>query len=269
MNRSIRILSILLFFSSAGKCQKLYIKPQFNFDFSLPNTIRQDILPFAKVENHHRQAIITMGLRAEYIKSNGNGYFFNFTILPLGFATKYTDYAFIDPFYQQQATTSLYTAIHTKSASSDIWAFDIGFINKLAILNLSKRKQLDIKFGYGGTFASFRPYSQNGYFISTNINSMNKNWEVRVSDYPYFNPDKGKLGVMIPLKLNFNIKSKIRDVELLSLDFGYWHGLTRGAKYNLAYHNLTDNVIYDNVVESKGTTWQIGVQVPIRIKLKK
>lgn len=269
MKKAIVNLSFFLIISSIGKSQQLYIKPQFNFAFSLPTTIRQDNLPFAKIDNHHRQAVITTGLRVEYIKPNGNGYFFNFSILPLGIATKYTDYAYIDPFYQQQATTSLYTAIYSTSASSDIWAFDIGFINKLAKLNLSKRKQLDIKLGYGGTIASFRPYSPNGYFISTNTNSMNKQWEVRVSDFPYFNPDKGKLGIMFPLKLDFNIKSKIRNVELLSLEFGYWYGLTHGGKYNLAYHNLTDNVVYDNVVESKGTTWQLGVHVPIRIKLKK
>jgi hypothetical protein len=74
---------------------------------------------------------------------------------------------------------------------------------------------------------------------------------------------------MFPLKLDLNIKSKIRNADLLSLEFAYWHGFTRGVKYNLEYYNLTDNVGYDNVVESKGTTWQLGIQVPIRIKLKK
>lgn len=98
---------------------------------------------------------------------------------------------------------------------------------------------------------------------------MNKEWEIRVSDFPSFNPDKGKLGIMLPLKLDFNIKSKIRNVDLLSLEFAYWHGVTRGTKHNLEYYNLTDNVGYDNVVESKGTTWQLGINVPIRIKLKK
>src|SRR5687767_12399078 len=79
------------------KSQRLYIKPQFNFDFPLAHTIRQDYLPYARIENHHKSAVIMPGIRLEYLKKNGNGYFFNFTLLPVGFAVRYTDYAYIDP----------------------------------------------------------------------------------------------------------------------------------------------------------------------------
>lgn len=215
------------------------------------------------------QAVILPSLRIEYIRNNGGGYFFNFVILPLGYSVKYTDYAYIDPSYRQRATTLNHTAIFSISESSDMWVFDIGFINRIVKFNQSRKKGLDIKLLYGVSVASMRPYSPFGNIVSTQTNSMGKVWEVRVSNFPYFNIDKGKLAFMIPLKLNFSLKNNIKNKELINFELGYWHGFTHGEKYNLAYHNLTDNVVYDNVVESKGTTWQLGIQIPIKVKLKK
>lgn len=269
MYRHLINLTALLIASFVGMSQTIYLKPQLNFEFALTNTIRQDYLPYAKINNNHRQAVILPGFRLEYIKRNGNGYFFNLGVLPLGFSVKYEDYAYIDPFYQRRATTLLYTSTLSQAGSNDILAFDIGFINRLAKLNITKRKAIDIKFAYGITIASIRPYSPQPYFITTNTNSMGKVWELRTSDFPNFDPDKGKLAFMIPLKLNFNIRSKIKNKELIGFELSYWHGFTHGEKYNNAYHNLTDNVVYDNVVESKGSTWQLGIQFPIRIKVKK
>jgi hypothetical protein len=259
-------LSIL---SLVAQGQQFYFKPQLNFEFSLTKTIRQDHLPYAKINNNHRQAVILPGFRLEYIKSNLNGYFFNFGVLPLGYSAKYTDYAYIDPFYRQRATNLNYTAIYSTSESSDIWAFDFGFINCLKKIKLAQKKDLDVKFAYGVTLALFRPYSPYGNLISTNKNSMDKLWELRVSEFPYFNIDKDKLAFMVPLKLNLNIRSKVKNKELISFDLSYWHSFTKGEIFNLAYHNLTDNQIHENIVESKGTTWQFGVQLPIRMKLKK
>ncbi|MEJ7822207.1 MAG: hypothetical protein WKF85_07795 [Chitinophagaceae bacterium] len=268
MFKTIFNLTVFLFSSLVVCSQHLYLKPQLNFEFGLTNTIRQDYLPYNKINNNHLQAVILPGLRLEYIKSNGNGYFLNIGVLPLGYSVKYTDYATIDPFYRQRATSSFYTGGYSKSASSDITIFDIGFINRLAKLNITKKKALDIKFAYGATVASIRPYSDSGNFRGTNINSMGKKWEIRESKFPYFNIDKGKLAFMIPLKLNLNLRSKIKNKELISFDISYWQSLARGGSFNLAYHNLTDNIVYDNVVESKGSTWQLGIQIPIRIKLK-
>jgi hypothetical protein len=266
MKKSLLVLiNLLLILSARG--QRLYVKPHLNFQFPLTKAVREDYLPYAKRNNNYPSAVIMPGVRVEYIKKNGNGYFLNFGTTPVGFAVRHTDYALIDPFYQQRSINPLYLLQDDiLSSSDDIWTLDIGFINRIATLNLTRKKELDIKFGYGVTLARYSTYNPNPYFIPNGTNSMNKRFEVITTEYPYYNPSKGKSAIMVPVKLDFNIKSKIKDVEILNFELGYWQSLSRGRKYNVAYHNLTDNVVYDNVIHSKGSTWQMSVQIPIRIR---
>jgi hypothetical protein len=252
MRKFLLFLATVLSLSVAAQERRLYIKPHVNFQFPLVKTVRQDFLPYAKINNNYMKAVIMPGIRMEYVKPNGNGYFFNFSVLPLGFAVNHKDYATIDPLYRQRAPNPYYAG-SMKSGSSDTWAFDLGFLNRLATVALFRKKAMDIKVGYGITAASFRPYGT-GILTVIRVNSMGKEYIIVDTDYPSFDRNKGKWGVMVPFKLDFNIKSKSRNVEHFNFELAYWHGISRASEFNIAYHNITDNITYDNVVTSKGST---------------
>jgi hypothetical protein len=263
MRKFLLILTTALSFSASAQERRLYIKPQINFGFPLTKMIRQDYLPYEKIKNNHRNAVIMPGVRFEYLKSNGNGYFFNFGTVPVGYSAKYTDYAFIDQFYRS-VTNNLYGSFSFGNVN-DAWVFDIGFMNRLASANISRKKAFDVKLGYGVTVASLRPYNPSEIVLE-GTNSMNKKYIIYTDKISFYDIGKSKFGFMIPAKLDFNIKNKMKNIELLNLEFAYWHSLTRVQQNKITYQNITDNVIYENVTESKGSTWQMSVQVPIRIK---
>ncbi len=266
MRKLLLLLTTALSLSASAQERRLYIKPHLNFQFPLGETIRQDYLPYAKIRNNRRSAVIMPGIRFEYIKANGNGYFFNFGTVPVGYAVGYSDYVYRDLFYTQRAVTTIGVANPALSKSNDAWVFDVGFINRLATVALFRKIAFDMKVGYGATIASFRPYYCCLEFSREWVNSMGKSIQLFTSTYPLYDPNKSKFGLMVPFKLDLNIKNKVKNVELLNLEVAYWHSFTRSNQSKITYYNVTDNVVYDNVVESKGTTWQLSVQIPLRIK---